>query len=67
MKLLLVLLLSGAAMLPLARAAAQDGSGGALSLQQRIDRAAPEDIVIVDGGVFRESSRHQQIDLADRA
>ena len=54
MKLLLVLLLSGAAMLPLARAAAQDGSGGALSLQQRIDRAAPEDIVIVDGGVFRE-------------
>ncbi len=55
MKLLLVLLLSGAATLPLARAAAQDGGSGVLSLQQRIDRAAPEDIIIVDGGVFRES------------
>jgi nitrous oxidase accessory protein len=53
-KLLLVLLLSAAATLPVARAATQDEGDGALSLQQRIDRAAPEDIVIVDGGIFRE-------------
>ncbi len=52
MRLLLVLLLCGAAMHFATPVRAQDAG---LSLQQRVDRAAPEDIVIVDGGVFRES------------
>jgi len=51
--LLLIGVTGAAAMLgPAPPARAQDAG---LSLQQRIDRAAPEDIVIVDGGVFRES------------
>jgi nitrous oxidase accessory protein len=50
--LLLAGLLGVAAMLASAPPARAQDAG--LSLQQRIDRAAPEDIVIVDGGVFRE-------------
>ena len=56
MKLLLVLVLGVTAVLPATRGRrAGPGRDDAPSLQQRIDRAAPEDIVIVDGGVFRES------------
>jgi nitrous oxide reductase family maturation protein NosD len=55
LKLLLLVLLGVTFALPATRADAQDPKGSALSLQQRIDRAAPEDIVIVDGGTFRES------------
>lgn len=55
MKLLLAVLFGLAVALPATRVSAQGASTPALSLQERIDRAAPEDIVIVDGGTFRES------------
>jgi nitrous oxidase accessory protein len=48
--------LAASTLWPAHRAAAQDAeAGSSLTIQQRIDRAAPEDIVVVDGGVFRES------------
>jgi len=53
--LLLVAMLAGAIVLPGARAAAQASGAGQLTLQQRIDAAAPEDIIVIDGGVFHES------------
>jgi nitrous oxidase accessory protein len=56
LKILLPLaLLAGAGLPRFDRAAAQDaGSASTLTLQQRIDAAAPEDIVIVDGGAYTE-------------
>ena len=54
---LLLLAIAGAAVLLGAGPApllAQDAGGGQLTLQQRIDAAAPEDIIVVDGGVFHE-------------
>ncbi|MDE3096376.1 MAG: nitrous oxide reductase family maturation protein NosD [Chloroflexota bacterium] len=44
-----------AAALTAVRASAQTAGPGAQTLQQRIDAAAPDDIVIVEGGVFHES------------
>jgi len=55
LKILLPLaLVAGAMMIGHDRASAQDGGGGALTLQQRIDAAEAEEIIVVDGGVHHE-------------
>jgi nitrous oxidase accessory protein len=49
-------LIAPATLLPARSASAQEqGSSATLTIQQRIDQAAPEDIIVVDGGVYRES------------
>lgn len=50
---LAALLAGGAATGAVTHARAQPASPQSASLQQRIDAAAPEDIIVVDGGVFR--------------
>ncbi len=46
-------LIVAAAALTAVRASAQTAGPGEQTLQQRIDAAAPDDIVIVEGGIFR--------------
>lgn len=55
LKILLPLaILAAAGLATYDQAGAQDSAGLSLSLQQRINAAAPEDIVVVEGGVYHE-------------
>ncbi|MBI5287577.1 MAG: nitrous oxide reductase family maturation protein NosD [Chloroflexi bacterium] len=54
LKVILLLALAGLPLLVQARASAQDTGGSSLTLQQRIDAARPEDIIVVSGGAYHE-------------
>jgi len=54
LKIIVATVLAGAAASGgIVQARAQEGPPAGASLQQRIDAAAPEDIIVVDGGAFR--------------
>ena len=54
LKVILILAVAALPLLARARVSAQDGSPSALTIQQRIDAAQAEEIIVVDGGVHHE-------------